>query len=256
MWRSRKNGGIKRASGIALLSLAIATMVFAPFSSAAVTPKPDTFTVTSWTDPGQSNINDWAPCAGYNHWNITDSPLGTFNGYAYDEAQADVLCSPDTTEHEQEAWVVGSSAFTPSVSGTYYVSAYFSGYVYVWLQQTGGCSNGYGHGFFQIGVAAYAVGHIPSLPSFTWSTIISESSNGDNPCSFNYPAEFSTDVEATYSMSTGYSYDLLGAIHDQDGSYEVWEGNNAQAAVLFSNACFNFDGDCSTAVTLSEIVLT
>jgi len=217
---------------------------------------PFTFTSYSFSNPRQTNVNDWAPCLGYNHWNISYTTAGTWPGYADDEAQADSLCSPDTTEHQQMGWVQGSTTFTPSVSGSYTTTAYFYGNISIWAHQYGGTGNGYGHAYFEIGVALYPTASIPSTPTFTWSTVVSDTTDGAC-CTFSQNVTM-TDSSVSVTSSSlvqGTSYTLLGAIMDQDGAYETASGTNAQSAVMFGNACYIWNSACTTQVNLVELRL-
>lgn len=77
----------------------------------------------TWVDV----TNDWAPCTGYNHYSFSKSNLGPgkFNGYSQDQANGDVLCNPDTTEHEVNAGMFSNATYTATSTGYLTVKAVF-----------------------------------------------------------------------------------------------------------------------------------
>jgi hypothetical protein len=140
-----------------------------------------TFTAKNYTEPGEDTLSSFAPCTGSNSWTASILPWGSWTGYAHDQADANTFCSPDTTEHEQENWVQSGTLFTPSVNGVYTSTAYFDGNISIWADNYGGHLNGYGTALFEIGVAIYQYSSIPSVPSFTWSTIADQTTDGNCP---------------------------------------------------------------------------
>jgi hypothetical protein len=62
-------------------------------------------------------------------------------------------------------------------------------------------------------------------------------------------------VSVVSTLSTGESYALFGAILFEDYAYETSSGSNAQAAVMFGNACYIWNGACATQVNLVELYL-
>ena len=101
-----------------------------------------------------NNVNDWAPCSGYNHW-YDPSPgglaNGSFVGYQYDQAQTDLFCNPDTTEHEVQSGFYSSTTLTATRTQTYYFTAYFDGGPVGVYASESQCYSGYAHAWFELG---------------------------------------------------------------------------------------------------------
>ncbi|MGA8303620.1 MAG: hypothetical protein WA691_09410 [Thermoplasmata archaeon] len=207
----------------------------------------------SWVWAWNVNPNQWPPCSGegFDDWGTTVTN-GVFTGYSDVQADGDYFCNPDTTEHEVNAGEHASPDFTVSTTGTYTVTAVFSGTVYVYASQSG-CDEGTGHGTFSIGV-----GVTDNTTGKSYSTLqtpsglsISEScGSGDTAVALGSVSFMTTPV-------AGNVYQANAGIDALSGAIEYDQGSNAQDITAFDNACHQGTGNtCSSAVTLTSITVS
>ncbi|MGP8078326.1 MAG: hypothetical protein ACLQD8_06940 [Thermoplasmata archaeon] len=205
----------------------------------------------TWVDV----THDWGPCSGYNHYSFSKNNLGPgkFNGYSQDQANGDVLCNPDTTEHEVNAGVFSNGTYTATSTGYLTVKATFSGYVYIWAVQNG-CDHGTGHGFFKLGVGVLdtstGINQSYTKTAYTDSQSCGSLGNDTNVST--------TLVSNLMSLTSGHIYKKYAFIDEQTGSIEYYQGSNAQALVGFENVCWTVGtGDtCSEVIQLHSITIT
>ncbi len=207
------------------------------------------WSTSSWTSPWDNTTNNWAPCSGSNTYNLDSPSNGVFSAVVESTSNADVLCSPDTTEHEENAGEHSSQYWSPTTSGYYTLSASFSGTIAVWSSENS-CNNGDGHSQLQIGVAAYDTSTGTSV--YNWITPSGGSSYngcGSGGGTFN-PGSVST---YQYFYST-HSYQVRAGVDDLAGASQNWQGGTSQGFVGFENVCWvGFGGYTTTTITLNSI---
>jgi hypothetical protein len=194
--------------------------------------------------------NDWAPCSGYNHWNLdsTDLSQGTFAGYDYDQSNQYSLCGTDTTEHEVNAGVYASTTFSPTTTGTLKLTATFSGSAGVSAYESN-CGNGYGHAWFEYGVGAKDTTTGSSFSHLVVLTAIIVN------CGTNQAYGSAGSVSYSWTFTAGQTYDAFWVIDAQDGSLQNNSAGTAQAAVDFEGTCGQ-NGVCGGPVGASSITVS
>ncbi len=214
------------------------------------------WSTSSWGSTWHTLNHDWAPCIGHDNYYLDTSAgglaAGVYNGYSDNLASADLLCSPDTTEHDDSGGQWGTPNFSPSTTGSYTLKATYSGTVWVWASQ-GTCNAGTGHAFFEIGVNAYDTN--TKVSTYQWVTPHGLSVSQSCGASGNQVAVGSVSLSMTFYSSD--TYQLAGGIDEQSGASENWNGNSAEGFVGFENVCWGTEGGgTSSTVTLTSISVT
>ena len=207
----------------------------------------------SWVSPWTTVRNNWAPCSGSNTWGLTITPSdGVFDGLSSDQANSQLLCSPDTTETEINAGLDQSQTYIPASTGSYTITAVFSGSVYVTADQIG-CNAGTGHGTFEIGVGAYDANTSTTLSNYGYPSGLSFSAS----CGSVYNEVAVGSISYTGVLNAHQVYELFGSIDWLVGSSEDWTGTSASAFIAFDSVCYQGEGDtCPTYVTLSSVTVS
>lgn len=197
---------------------------------------------SSFNSPWATALNDWGPCIGNDNYNFPtpDTTTGDINGYSYSQASADAFCSPDTTEH-QESQGLHANSFTATKLGTvpYTITAVFTLVGTISAEYSSGTINpcdtskGYAHIDLQLNVGVWdntlGIGYTQGVTDeIDWNSNMYCSTSGSWSL---VPAYITTTV----TIPNGDSIITRGAVVEETGASENWNGNYANAGIWYNN---------------------